>query len=153
MAIGSTSHPCSWSSRWSVSSTSTPRVDGFVEAGAGVRGLSADGRRVQSLRTLPGARVVRTFLRQGLPWLMLEGRAAWAHELDPIEDASMRLVGDDTTGGFAVTTPMAARNAALVGASVAGEFWRGLQLSGDVNVELGSAVQAVRGSFGLRQIW
>jgi len=129
------------------------RANGAIETGAGALGLDVPNRQLYSLRSLAGTRVVKTIERQGRTRMIIEGRAAWAHEFNTLEDINLRLSSDIDTSGFTITSPDLLRNSGIFGGSVAGELGGGLRLSGDVSFEVSTPVKNVWGSFGVSKIW
>jgi autotransporter-associated beta strand protein len=127
------------------------RFDGATEDGAGVLALVVPERRVTSRRTLTGARVGKSF-DGGTP-LMIEGRASWAHELDPIADVHMRFAGDTWTDGFNLSAPDQLRNSAVVGVGIAGNRAKRLRFFANVDAEISGPLTNVTANVGVNKSW
>jgi outer membrane autotransporter protein len=127
------------------------RLDGATEEGAGALGLIIPDRRVGSRRTLAGGRVGKSFDR-GTPFTV-EGRASWAHELNPIGDLHMRLVGDSWTNGFDLSAPDQLRNSAVLGFSIAGNRAKRLRFFANVDAEISGPMTNVTANVGVNRSW
>ena len=121
--------------RWGCNYTRAS-LEGFTEDGAGSPqsggarspgGVEAHQTRRQSHDNVA--------VRVGAA-LMVEGRAAWAHELSPPGSVTVRFAGDTATRGFDLEAPEWARNSALVGASLVGSHGRRLQFFASVGSEI-----------------
>lgn len=113
---------------------STAKHDGFTEQGAGSLNLVVNGQRAERTRTYLGARV-DWFIEDRIE-RMVEIRGLWIHDFDdaaPPMDASLSGSG---TATFAVSSVEPKRDAALLGAGIAGTINKEKRLYLDYNVEL-----------------
>jgi outer membrane autotransporter protein len=128
-------------------------LDGFTEDGAGALNLMVPDRRMVSKKTRLGVRATSALPFGSALHLMVEGRAAWAHELNPLGGVTVRFAGDTATGGFDLQAPELARNSALVGASLVGSSSRRLQFFASVGSEINRTVSGWTGDAGVRAGW
>jgi outer membrane autotransporter protein len=128
-------------------------LEGFTEDGAGILNLVMPDRRLASQRTRLGVRATTTLPFASALTLMVEGRAAWAHEFSPPGSVTVRFAGDTATRGFDLEAPEWARNSALIGASLVGSRGRRLQFFVNVGGEINRTVTGWTGDGGVRAGW
>ena len=100
---------------------------------------------------LAGTRLAKLFDGAGA-W-MIEGRAAWAHELERFPDLSLRFAGDAATGGFALAAPSVRPNSAVFAVSLGTRALRGFRVSTNLDAEVGGPMSGWGGTVAVNKDW
>ncbi|HOC18679.1 MAG TPA: autotransporter domain-containing protein, partial [Vicinamibacterales bacterium] len=127
-------------------------LDAFSEDGADVLGLSGPARREWSARVLIGSRASKSLGRAAGLRLMIEGRAAFSRDLEPLGNVFVRLRGD-RSAGFRLSPPDFSRDAGVFGLGLGAVTHRGIRLFADLDTETGGAITIFRGNVGLTKTW
>jgi hypothetical protein len=65
----------------------------------------------------------------------------------------MRFVGDTYTNGYSISAPDQLRNSTVLGASVAGDWMKGLKLFAHIDTEVSGPVKSLSGNVGIYRSW
>ncbi|MGE5815168.1 MAG: autotransporter outer membrane beta-barrel domain-containing protein, partial [Acidobacteriota bacterium] len=128
-------------------------LDGFVEQGGDVLALNVPARTAKSQRLLTGGRVGKTFGSVSNSKMMVEARAAWAHEFRALDDVNLRFSADPFANEFALAPSNDQRDSAVLGFSFAADPGANFRLFVDVGGEVGGTSRIWSGMIGLTRRW
>jgi uncharacterized protein with beta-barrel porin domain len=128
-------------------------LDGFVETGGDVLALVVPARTVRSHRLLTGGRVGKTLDVLAGSQIMVEARAAWAHEFLRLDDVWLRFESDPFANSFAIAPPNDLRNSAVLGLSFAADAGANFRFFADFGGELGGPSRVWGGTLGVSRSW
>jgi outer membrane autotransporter protein len=129
------------------------RFDGFAEGGGDVLSLVVPARTARSQRGLVGGRLGKSFNLFAGTRSMIEARAAWAHEFQPLDDVQLRFSGDPFANEFSLASPSNRRDAGVLGLSFAARAGSGFRFVLDLSGEVGGPSQIWGGTIGLIKTW
>ncbi|HSL21861.1 MAG TPA: autotransporter outer membrane beta-barrel domain-containing protein [Vicinamibacterales bacterium] len=128
-------------------------MDGFTERGGDVLALVVPSRTARSQRVLAGGRVGHSLGSVSGIRMMVEGRAAWAHEFRRFDDVSVRFSADPFANQFAIAPPNDSRDSAMLGFSFAADVAAKLRVFADLGGEVGGPSRIWSGMFGFAWTW
>jgi uncharacterized protein with beta-barrel porin domain len=128
------------------------RFDGFDEQGETVLALRVPERTVMSNRLIAGSRLAKAFTA-GRAKMMVEGRAAYAHDFSVIDPLHMNFQGDQFTNGFNLRPTAQLQDGAVLGGGFVGQAGASFRFFADFQGELSGEVKGWSGNVGLNKTW